>query len=174
MLRKSVLPILCCLSLGAGANVPAGLQTIGKGEARYLGVIKVYDAELAVNPNASRAMVLDAGVSRCLTLEYSVDLSADKLILAAETVLKYQHDAKTLTAIQPQLEQLHTAYRDVQAGDVYRMCYDSKTRTTRLQLNGNTVANVPSAEFARVYFGIWLGNKQPIAQELREALLRGL
>jgi len=174
MLRKSLLLALCCLPLSVWANIPAGLQTAGKGEALYLGVIKVYDAELSVSPDTSRATVLDAGVSRCLKLDYAVELTADKFTLAAETVLKRQHDAATLAKIQPQLDQLHTAYVDVKPGDIYQMCYDTKTQTTSLLLNGKVMTRVKSAEFAEVYFGIWLAEKQPIAQELREQLLKGL
>ena len=174
MWRKSLLLALCCLPLTVAAVIPADLQTAGKGEALYLGVIKVYDAELFVSPDASRTTVLDAEVSRCLTLDYAVELSADKFSLAAETVLKRQHDAATLASIQPQLDQLHAAYVDVKAGDVYQMCYDAKAQTTRLQLNGKAVTQVKSAAFAAVYFGIWLGEKQPIAQALRESLLKGL
>ncbi|UOG90887.1 MAG: chalcone isomerase family protein [Candidatus Thiothrix sulfatifontis] len=174
MLRKSLLLALCCLPLSVWANIPAGLQTAGKGEALYMGVIKVYDAELSVSPGATRANVLDASVSRCLKLDYAVELTADKFTLAAETVLKRQHDAATLAKIQPQLDQLHAAYVDVKPGDIYQMCYDTKTQATSLLLNGKAVTQVKSAAFAQVYFGIWLGEKQPIAQELREQLLTGL
>lgn len=41
-----------------------------------MGVIKVYDAELSVSPDATRANVLDASVSRCLKLDYAVELTA--------------------------------------------------------------------------------------------------
>ncbi|OQX15092.1 MAG: hypothetical protein BWK73_07885 [Thiothrix lacustris] len=174
MLRKIVLLMLCCLPLSVWANVPAGLQTAGKGEALYMGVIKVYDAELSVSPEATRANVLDAAISRCLKLDYAVELTADKFTLAAETVLKRQHDAATLAKIQPQIEQLHAAYADVKPGDSYQMCYDAKTQSTSLLLNGKTMTQVKSADFAQVYFGIWLAEKQPIAQELREQLLTGL
>lgn len=173
-MRKFLSLALCCLPLNVWANIPTGLQTVGTGEARYLGVIKVYDAELAISPAASRATVLDADVSRCLKLDYTVDLTTDKFILAAETVLQRQHTAAILTQVQPQIEQLHQAYQDVKTGDVYQMCYDAKAQTTSLLLNGKAVTRVPSAAFAQVYFGIWLGEKQPIAQELREALLQGL
>ncbi|WGZ92509.1 MAG: chalcone isomerase family protein [Candidatus Thiothrix putei] len=174
MLRKSLLLALCCLPLTVAAAVPAGLQTAGKGEALYLGMIKVYDAELSVSPDASRATVLDAGVSRCLKLDYAVELTADKFTLAAETVLKRQHDAATLAQVQAQLDQLHAAYADVKVGDIYQMCYDAKAQTTSLLLNGKVMTRVKSAEFAEVYFGIWLAEKQPIAQKLREQLLTGL
>lgn len=156
------------------ANIPESLKTAGRGEALYMGLIKVYDAELSVSANASRSNVLDATISRCLQLDYAVDLSADKFTLAANTVLKRQHDATTLARLNPQINQLHQAYQDVQPGDVYRMCYNAKTQTTRLLLNGKTMTEVKSAEFASLYFGIWLGKKQPIAQTLRDDLLKNL
>lgn len=171
---KLLLAALWCVPLLAFASIPSGLQVVGKGEARYLGVIKVYDAELAVSESATRASVLNPEVSRCLKLHYAVDLTKDKFVLAADTVLKRQHAAETLAKVQAQVEQLHAAYADVKAGDVYQLCYDAQQQTTTLLLNAKTVVSVPSAEFAQVYFGIWLGEQRPIAQELREGLLQGL
>jgi len=48
-------------------------------------------------------------------------------------VLKRQHDAATLAKVQPQLDQLHAAYVDVKPGDIYQMCYDTKTQATIAQ-----------------------------------------
>lgn len=174
MLRKGLLIAVCCLPLGVWANVPAGLQTVGKGEARYLGVIKVYDAELSVSAAANRATVLDAGVSRCLKLSYAVELTADKFTLAAKTVLQRQHDEAALSQIKSQLAQFHAAYTDVKVGDVYQMCYDATKQTTSLLLNDKVVTRVTSAAFATIYFGIWLAEKHPIAPTLREQLLTNL
>lgn len=171
---KPIMATILCAPLVAFANIPGGLKTVGQGEAFYLGVIKVYDAQLSVSANASRTTVLDASVSRCLKLDYAVELTADKFALAADTILKRQHDAATLARFQPQISQWHDAYQDVQPGDVYRMCYDASTQMTSLLLNGKAGTNVKSAEFASLYFGIWLGEKQPIAQSLRSNLLRGL
>lgn len=172
---RTILLAALLLTPGMGsANVPVGLKPVGQGEAFYLKVIKVYDAQLSVSSNASRDTVLDANVSRCLKLDYAVDLTADKFALAADTILKRQHDAATLQQLKPQLEQLHRAYQDVKPGDVYQMCYDAKQQTTTLLLNGKTLTKVKSAEFASAYFGIWLAEKQPIAQRLRSDLLRSL
>ncbi len=173
-LRNTLLAALLLMPITGFATIPAGLKSVGTGEAYYLKVIKVYDASLSVSNNASRDTVLDATVSRCLKLDYAVDLTADKFALAADTILKRQQDAATLQQLKPQLEQLHGAYQDVKAGDVYQMCYDAKQQATTLVLNGKALTTVKSAAFAEVYFGIWLGEKQPIAQALREQLLTGL
>ncbi|WMP17582.1 chalcone isomerase family protein [Thiothrix lacustris] len=169
-----LLTMLLLAPLSVMAKLPADLKTVGQGDAFYLSVIKVYNASLAVGNNATRTNVLEADVSRCLTLDYAVDLSADKFALAADTILKRQHDTATLQSINPQLAQLHNAYQDVKVGDIYQMCYDAKQQTTRLLLNDKPLTSVKSAEFANVYFGIWLGEKQPITQALRESLLKGL
>jgi hypothetical protein len=153
-----LLTALWLTPLSVMANLPAGLKTVGQGDAFYLSVIKVYNASLSVSSNATRANVLDADVSRCLTLDYAVDLSADKFALAADTILKRQQNAATLQSIRPQLAQLHNAYQDVKAGDIYQLCYDAKQQTTHLLLNDKPLTSVKSAEFASVYFGIWLGS----------------
>jgi hypothetical protein len=173
-LRNTLLAALLLIPITGLANVPAGLKPVGTGEAFYLKVIKVYDASLSVSSNASRDTVLDATVSRCLTLDYAVDLTADKFALAADTILKRQQNAATLQQLKPQLEQWHGAYQDVKLGDVYQMCYDAKQQASTLVLNAETLTTVKSAAFASVYFSIWLGEKQPIAQVLREELLEGL
>ncbi len=174
VLQITLLGATLLMPLAALANIPEGLKPAGKGTAFYLKVIKVYDASLSVSNKAKRDTVLDATNSRCLKLAYVVDLTADKFALAADTILKRQQNAATLTQLKPQFEQLHNAYQDVKAGDVYQMCYDAPQQTTSLILNGKTLTQVKSADFASVYFGIWLGEKRPIAQELREDLLEGL
>lgn len=68
---------------------------------------------------------------------------------------------------------LHNAYQDVQKGDSYYLCYDAQQHQTTLTLNDTKLVTVPSAEFAKVYFGIWLGEIKPIDERLRERLLRG-
>ena len=172
--QKWLASLSLIFALPAFANNPPSLKIAGQGKALYMRVIKVYDAELSVSDNAVRNNVLSAGVSRCLRLDYAVDLTADKFVLAAERVLQRQHDASTLAQIQPQLEQFHAAYQDVKKGDVYRMCYTAATQTTSLSLNGETLVQVNSDTFAKHYFGIWLGEKRPIAQRLRKDLLKRL
>lgn len=172
--QKWLASLSLIFALPAFANNPPSLKIAGQGKALYMRFIKVYDAELAVSENAQRNNVLSAEVSRCLTLNYAVDLSADKFVLAAESVLQRQHDASTLAQIQPQLAQFHAAYQDVEKGDIYQMCYEAKTHVTSLSLNGVSLVQVSSDVFAKYYFGIWLGEKHPIAHRLRNDLLERL
>ena len=158
----------------AGAIVPAAYKLSGSGEIRYLGFIKVYDAALFTPESVSRQNLLDAGSSRCLQLQYDVDLKADDFIEAATIVLNDQHDEQTLASVQPKIELLHSNYQAVTEGDSYILCYDAGTQQTRLALNNDVLITIESAEFARIYFGIWLGEKNPLSDKLRRKLVAGL
>lgn len=150
------------------------MQLQGSGTVRYMGFIKVYDAHLYTDPETSAAEVLSAGSSRCLKLKYSVSLSKENFIEAAETILNRQHDFSTLNRVRPQLNQLHDSYREVEDGDSYVLCYNGEAQTTKLLLNGTEQVEIPSSDFASVYFGIWLGENNPLSNELRSNLLSGL
>jgi len=150
------------------------MQLQGSGTVRYMGFIKVYDAHLYTDPEMSAAEVLSADSSRCLKLKYSVNLSKENFIEAAETILNRQHDFSTLNRVRPQLNRLHDSYQEVKDGDSYVLCYNSDAQTTRLLLNGIEQVVIPSADFASVYFGIWLGENKPLSSDLRADLLSGL
>ena len=172
---SSVFVMIALFSFGsAAANIPQELSLSGTGEIRYLGFIKVYEATLFAPPDAMKNDILADDCSRCLKLDYAVDLSVDNFIEAGETVLKKQQSETILAIIKPQLDLLHQNYRDVKKNDSYILCYDAVEQQTSLNLNGNTLVTIPSSQFAAVYFGIWLGEENPIDQGLRSRLLAGL
>lgn len=150
------------------------MQLQGSGSVNYLGFIKVYDAHLYTAPATLVDEVLAAESSRCLKLRYSVSLTRENFIEAAEKILNRQHNSSTLAKVKPQLDLLHSNYQQVKDGDSYTLCYSAKDRSTRLILNGVEQVAIPSAEFAEVYFGIWLGENLPLSEGLRADLLSGL
>lgn len=174
--------IICCLLAVimlfsftyASAAIPQDLSLSGSGEIRYLGFIKVYDAALFAPPEAMKNDILAGDCSRCLKLDYAVDLTVDNFVEAGEKVLKKQHSETVLASIKPQLDLLHQNYQDVTKNDTYTLCYNADEQQTSLSLNGNILVTIPSTEFAAVYFGIWLGENNPIDQDLRSRLLAGL
>ena len=138
----------------------------GKGEVHYLKMIKVYDASLYSPQRVTPENILKANVSKCLQLDYSVNLSPDKFRLATSKILQRQHGADFLREIKIPLENLQKAYKAVNKGDVYRLCYDGKTQKIRLNLNANKLVEIQSAELARAYLGIWLSANKPISESL--------
>ncbi len=175
---RRVIFLFCIVSLllssPLSATMPAGLELSGSGEIRYLGIFKVYGVSLYASRNSSPDNILQPNNSRCLQLEYTVELSVENFIEAADTILARQHDQQTLASVRKELNLLHASYRDVDEGDRYQLCYDAATETTHLIFNGRELVAIPSALFAEVYFGIWLGKTNPIDVELRADLLSGL
>ena len=171
-----IMVFICMMSLPVSsfadsAGMQSRMQPIGHGEVRYMGFIKVYDASLLASRATSGGKVLDAEISKCLVLKYAVALSVDKFIRGAEMVLQRQHDKEDLAAVQQQIDALHAGYRDVQEGDSYSLCYDAASSTTTLSLNNAELVRIVSADFARFYFGIWLGPDAPLDERLRDDLL---
>jgi hypothetical protein len=157
--------------LADSATLQSSMQPIGNGEIRYMGFIKVYDASLSASRMVTGGEVLDTEISKCLILNYAVPLTVDKFIRGAEMVLQRQHSKEALRAVRQQIDSLHAQYRDVQEGDSYTLCYDAVSSTTTLSLNQEELASIVSADFAKFYFGIWLGSDAPLDEGLRDNLL---
>jgi hypothetical protein len=149
----------------------SGMNLVGKGEVYYMGFIKVYDAALYANTQNTGQVVMDSEISSCLKLTYNVSLTTKDFILGAETILARQHSPEGITKLRKEIDLLHAAYRDVQKGDSYYLCYDAPQRLTTLTLNDTELVAITSKEFAKAYFGIWLG-EEPIDENLRDRLLR--
>ncbi len=144
------------------------------GIVRYLGLIKVYDASLYTYKSVPGENILEPDISKCLKLVYNVSLTSDNLIEGANTVLRRQHEPAVLSSITPLIEELHRAYKSVQEGDSYSLCYDAASNTTSLRLNDKLLTSIVSSDFSSIYFGIWLGQQNPISESLRNDLLSAL
>lgn len=144
---------------------------IGKGEAKYMGFIKVYDAALYSPDTPKSEQLLGADISKCLKLSYKVSLSPEDFSKAADTVLSRQHLPAEIAQIEDELARLNAAYTKVQKGDSYTLCYDAATATTVLALNHKPRVSIVSKPFAELYFGIWLAETKPLDMKLRRDLL---
>lgn len=173
----SVIAFITCLSVAmpvAAETQFTRLQPAGRGEIRYLGVIKVYDAELFTSPDATVDEVQKAETDFCLALTYNVELSADKFALAAEKILERQWSDEQLAPMRGHIDEFHASYRNVKKGDHYTLCYNTDKHHTRLALNGEILAQIDSADFARLYSGIWMSDNNPIDSKLKAELLKPL
>lgn len=170
-----LVPLFLLLAMAPAHADPAdGLVVWGEGNVRYMGFVRVYDAELLAPADAVLTDVLQARRSFCLRLTYSVNLTAENFITAAEEILSRQYSPGELASYRSQIEQLHQAYRDVAKGDRYWLCYDDASQSTRLILNDEVLASIFSPEFAVLYAGIWLDAENPLDAGLRKRLLTSL
>jgi hypothetical protein len=163
--------LLMSLKLSVGSDSMDTLQQLGKGQAYYLKFIKVYNAYLYGETNTKRKDILKDTVSKCLHLEYVVNVAKEDFIEAAETVLNRQFTTEQLDRVRQQIDMLHQKYSDVQKGDSYTFCYDGVTSDTTLVYNNKQLITIRSPEFAETYFNIWLGEKAPLDEKLRDSLL---
>lgn len=163
--------VIVVLIPAVGSGSLPGLQMHGEGEARYLGFIKVYDAALYTQTPAAADKILSEDTSRCLKLDYTVSLTAKDFKRGANTILSRQHTPEKLALVRSEIDRMHNAYRDVRKGDSYSLCYEAASRATTLSLNQQELITITSADFAEIYFGIWLGPINPIDETLRNQLL---
>lgn len=149
----------------------AGLELERKASApvHFARIFHVYDAALYGPVELPARALAETPVTACLVIEYRMDVPATRLREAAETVLRRQQ--ADLAPLASRIARLHAAYRDVVEGDRFALCHAPGSGTTLL-LNGEVLVTVEGDDFARAYFGIWLG-EESIAPPLREAVLEG-
>lgn len=140
----------------------------GAGLFRWARVVKVYAAAHFVGEGAAGAP-LDADAPRRLEIAYHVSIDAEDFGKAADALLAESHPPEAIAALRPRLDRLHESYYDVKEGDRYALTY-LPGRGTELALNGRRLVVIEGADFARAYFGIWLGAR-PIDEGLRDRLL---
>lgn len=158
----------------AVSAVLGDMQKVGQGKVYYLGFIEVYDASLYSSELTGAKDVLSGNVSKCLHLEYTVDIGRKDFVKAANIVLNRQFSEEQLALVDSDIESLHQGYRDVRDGDSYTLCYSSTEKVTSLSYNGEVLVSVDSPGFAEIYFSIWLGKRDPLDETLRDDLLAGL
>lgn len=141
------------------------------GSGKFLGFITVYDAFLYSTQSVSPEQIMSPETSKCLELIYHVSLNPEELIEGAETILSKQHTEEELLPFRTNIDTIHNAYEPVEKGDKYVLCFNATTEITTLRLNERVVASVTSKDFSSIYFGIWLGEKEPLSESLRDELL---
>lgn len=148
------------------ADVPA-LEAAGSGRLTFV-TFPVYDARLWVAPGFSAAQFERHAF--VLELEYLRELSGDAI---ADRTLAEMARSGRLDAAQRERwrERLRAIFPDVKPGD--RIAGANRPgRGVRYYLNGRVLADIDDAQFAQLFFAIWLA---PTTSEpgLRAALLKG-
>lgn len=146
----------------------APMRLAGAGLFRWKWFVKVYAAAWYVGEGAD-ASDLAADVPRRLEVSYLVPIEGPGFGRAARELLRDAFPPEVLAPLEERMARLERAYVDVKPGDRYALTY-LPGRGLELALNGRPLAVVEGADFARVYFAIWLGDR-PIDRGLRAALL---
>ncbi|MGP1682671.1 MAG: chalcone isomerase family protein [Giesbergeria sp.] len=143
----------------------AGAHLSGSGTLRFLG-LEVYRAQLWVRPGFNPADY--ARQPLALELHYARSFSAEAIARRSLDEIQRQQALSEAQVERWQL-QLAKALPDVAAGDRIVGIYQPG-HGARFLHNGRESGRVDDAEFARLFFGIWL-SPQSSEPALRAALL---
>lgn len=145
------------------------LDLYGYGTARYARVFKVYVAGFYGPRDVEPEEILERDVTRRLEIEYLRSIAADDINEATRQMLERQLDEETYAKVEERFAYLADLYQDVEEGDRYVFEYIPGEGGT-LFFNGDAVGSVEGEDFARAYFGIWLG-EDPLSSSLKRELL---
>jgi hypothetical protein len=165
MRRRALLASLALAPLAGAA--PAGLTLRGQARFRFFG-LHVYDIRLW-----SAAPVTAANwQEQALTLEIAYARSLDGAEIAARSLKEMRRQA-SFTEAQGKtwLTEMQAAFPDVKAGDRISGSYEPGV-AAQFTVNGQPRRRIADAEFARLFFGIWL-SPQTSEPALRAQLLGG-
>lgn len=143
----------------------AGLQGRGQGVMRFWG-LAIYEARLWVSPGfaaqdyAALPLALELTYQRAFTAQAIAQRSIEEMRRVGN--FSPEQGARWQQALQATLP-------DVQPGDRLMGLYRPGAGAV-FQMQGRTVGEVADAEFARLFFGIWLSPRTSEPQ-LRQALL---
>lgn len=171
----AVLALCCFIGSGAKASVPAPPPEVQRalpdvklqGEARmtFLG-LRVYDARLWLPPQADVRQYDEAPLA--LALHYLRRLEGPAI---AERSITEMRRVGSFTDAQASawLEAMKRAFPNVADGDRL-VGIHLPGRGARFYFNGQRTAEIEDAEFARLFFGIWLSPRTS-EPRLRERLI---
>jgi hypothetical protein len=149
------------------AELP-GARLQGQGRLRFLG-LRVYDAKLWVGgPAIIDSAANLSSVPFALELDYERNLKGKQVAERSLEEMKRQGEIPEDTA-KRWLATMETLFPDIKKGDRLS-ALNVPGLGARFFMNGSLRGDVRDAEFARVFFGIWLSPKTS-EPALREALL---
>jgi len=167
MRRRAVLLSFAVVALAHAAPELNGLTRRGQARFRFLG-LHVYDIRLW-----SAAPVTAANwQEQPLTLEIEYARSLDGAEIAKRSLKDMRRQATVSDAqAQAWLAEMQAAFPDVKAGDRISGSHEPGV-AAQFFINGQPRRRVADAQFARLFFGIWL-SPQTSEPALREQLLAG-
>jgi len=151
-------------------QIEAGETTMplfGLGLLRYKILFRGYVGGLYLPDGVPAERTLE-DVPKVLELYYFWDIEAPLFGEAADDLLARNHPPERIAALRSRLDRLHGLYRDVKAGDRYRLTYVPGDGMS-LHHNGELLGTIPGADFASDYFGIWLG-EAPLNDAFRDQM----
>lgn len=167
MLRRAALATLAlaCAASARGAPELAGLKLRGQGRFRYFG-LSIYDARLWSAEPVDPARWAEQPLM--LELQYARSLVGREIAKRSLAEMRRQAPISDAQG-QAWLQAMEAAFPDVKAGDRLTGQHEPGA-AAQFFFNGQPRQRLADAQFARLFFGIWL-SPQTSEPALREQLL---
>ncbi len=176
-----LLTVVCCFlgsqnsfatSNSGLESLKASLQPAGNHRFVYRMFFKLYDAAFYTNAMQTKNIDKLLNGENALLLEFNYLLKIKKSVIleSSEKILPNNMTPADLVSIQERVDQINAVYRTVGKGDRSALSY-TPGEGTILWINGEPMITIEGADFAQLYFRIWLGEK-PISKAMRDALLQ--
>ncbi len=146
------------------------LKIRGVALLKWAGFFNIYAGALYL-PKGHDSGEWNDEIAKSLELSYLHGIKAADFGSASEKLLKKNLTKTEYASLSERLKAFYMLFRDVKPGDRYRLTY-LPGRGTELHWNGELLGSASGADFARAYFGIWLGDK-PINKSFRDRLFAG-
>ena len=148
------------------------VRLVGKTRLTVWG-FQVYDAKLWTQPGTNA----DKLTSQPFALELTYLRAFDSLDIATRSITEMRRSA-SIDEVQAKswVEEMQRVIPNVKAGDrvmgIHRPAKDAQG-SAQFYVNGKLSGEIKDAEFARLFFGIWLSPKTS-EPKMRQALLAGV
>lgn len=149
-------------------NADLTLRLCSSGLMRYKLLAKGFVAALYLESCELQPEAL-SDVAKRLELSYFWKIPGSLFGPAGRSALQRGLSRAELGALGDRLDRIERAYRSIEPGDRYALTY-LPGHGTQLSLNTRHLELIEGSDFARAYFGIWLG-KHAIDKPLRRRLL---
>lgn len=146
----------------------AELKLNGVAVLKWAMLFDVYAGALYL-PEGIPGKIWSNDVAKRLELSYFRQIEAKDFAQASDKILQDNLLPAEYQTLAKRLQSFYGFFQDVKPGDRYSINYLPE-KGTELRLNEQPLGQVPGADFAAAYFGIWLGAK-PISKEFRNRLL---
>ena len=169
MLRRAAIATigLAMLAQAQSSSELTGLKLRGQGRFRYFG-LAIYDIRLWSAEPVDAATWAEHKLT--LELQYARSLLGREIAKRSLAEMRRQADVSDAQA-KTWLNEMETAFPDVKAGDRLSGVLEPGVAASFF-FNGQPRHRVADAQFARLFFGIWL-SPQTSEPGLREQLLGG-
>ena len=144
------------------------LQLIGVAVLKWAIFFDVYAGGLYLPEDVSVTQWTE-DVPKKLELSYFRNIEAKGFADSSDKLLRENLSPQEYKTLSTRLQTFYTFFEDVSPGDRYSVVY-IPGKGTELRLNNESKGSVSGHDFARAYFGIWLGDN-PIKKNFKDDLL---